>query len=71
MEDQDGIYHGYSSFQEGPASSPWRPRTGEQIRLLRHYVKRSPGGFQWGYIGSGPAETARCLLLDAAGDPTG
>lgn len=32
---------------------------------LRHVVKHSPTGFSWGYGGSGPAELARCVLLDA------
>jgi len=31
---------------------------------LRHFVKHSPDGFQWGYGGSGPADAARCILLD-------
>lgn len=35
---------------------------------LRHHVKHSPTGFSWGYGGSGPAELARCLLIDALGD---
>ncbi len=28
----------------------------------------SPGGFEWGYGGSGPAQLALALLLDATGD---
>jgi hypothetical protein len=34
---------------------------------LRHVVKHSPTGFEWGYEGSGPAELARCLLIDVLG----
>lgn len=34
-------------------------------RLLNH----SPDGFNWGYGGSGPAQLALALLLDATGDP--
>jgi hypothetical protein len=34
---------------------------------LRHVVKHSPAGFEWGYEGSGPAELARCLLIDVLG----
>ncbi len=34
-------------------------------RLWNH----SPDGFQWGYAGSGPAQLALALLLDATGDP--
>lgn len=29
----------------------------------------SPDGFNWGYQGSGPAQLALALLLDATGDP--
>ena len=29
----------------------------------------SPCGFEWGYCGSGPAQLALALLLDATGDP--
>jgi hypothetical protein len=32
--------------------------------LLQHHVRHSPDGFAWGYHGSGPAELARCILLD-------
>lgn len=35
---------------------------------LAHVVKHSPGGFSWGYGGSGPSELARCILLDYLGD---
>lgn len=31
---------------------------------LRHHVRHSPTGFEWGYGGSGPADLARCILLD-------
>lgn len=33
-------------------------------RLINH----SPDGFEWGYGGSGPAQLALALLLDATGD---
>ncbi len=36
-------------------------------RPLRHFVRHAPGGFAWGYEGSGPAELARCILLDPYG----
>ncbi len=32
-------------------------------------VNHSPDGFQWGYSGSGPSQTALALLLDATNDP--
>lgn len=31
---------------------------------LRHYPYHSPDGFEWGYRGSGPADLARCILID-------
>jgi hypothetical protein len=38
--------------------------------LLPHLVRHSPDGFNWGYLGSGPADLARSLLADCLGtDP--
>lgn len=34
---------------------------------LKHFMRHSPDGFEWGYGGSGPAELARCMLIDALG----
>lgn len=34
---------------------------------LPHICLHSPDGFQWGYGGSGPADTAFNILLDAVG----
>ncbi len=42
------------------------------VRALEHHVRHSPTGFEWGYVGSGPAELARCILIEhyfAAGEP--
>lgn len=36
----------------------------ESLKVWNH----SPDGFQWGYAGSGPAQLALALLLDATGD---
>lgn len=36
-------------------------------RVLPHFPRHSPDGFSWGYLGSGPSELARCLLIDALG----
>lgn len=40
---------------------------GSGTRALHHYRKHSPSGFEWGFAGSGPAELARCILIDALG----
>lgn len=32
------------------------------------YVNHSPTGFEWGYLGSGPAQLAFAILLDHFGD---
>jgi hypothetical protein len=34
---------------------------------LAHHRKHTPAGFEWGYLGSGPAELARCLIIDHMG----
>lgn len=39
----------------------------EVVGLLQHHVKHSPTGLSWGYGGSGPADTARSLLIDHFG----
>ena len=36
--------------------------TGELVGPLRHLVRYSPTGFNWGYDGAGPRELARSLL---------
>ena len=40
---------------------------GEVNGPLPHQIKHSPSGFSWGYLGSGPADLARSLLIDALG----
>ncbi len=35
---------------------------------LRHVVRHSPTGFEWGYAGSGPADLALSILLDFTRD---
>lgn len=35
---------------------------------LQHIVEHSPSGFEWGYIGSGPADLAISILTDYLGD---
>lgn len=36
----------------------------KEAHSLRHHVRHSPTGFSWGYAGSGPADLARCILID-------
>lgn len=63
----DVMYHGYL---QGPADyvivleSP----DGERIGALEHVVRHSPSGFNWGYVGAGPCDTALSLFIDAMGD---
>ena len=40
---------------------------GKQAVPLRHIVRHSPTGMEWGYSGSGPADLALSLLTDACG----
>lgn len=46
-------------------------RDGDPIqRQLTHLPRHSPTGFSWGYGGSGPADLARALLVDALPHPS-
>lgn len=40
---------------------------GALVGPLPHRERHSPGGFEWGYGGSGPADLARSLLWDVLG----
>lgn len=42
-------------------------RDGKAVGSLCHYVRHSPTGFECGYGGSGPADLARCILIDHLG----
>lgn len=62
------IYRGYRTQVCGPLpvtkdGKPLSPIPSQ--KLYNH----SPDGFQWGYGGSGPAQLALALLLDATSDP--
>lgn len=63
----DIVFHGYAP-EAGAALITVETPTGDVLGVLHHHVRHSPNGFQWGYTGSGPAETARCLLLAALPD---
>lgn len=65
----------------GELTTDGEPITGTRVRVvttdghgtpvgverLTHHVMHSPTGFEWGYGGSGPAELARCILIDHFG----
>jgi len=62
------IYRGYRYQASGPLiatkdGAVLSPAPSQQL------YNHSPDGFQWGYEGSGPAQLALALLLDATGDP--
>lgn len=42
---------------------------GQGERPLGHHVWHSPSGFEWGYVGSGPADLALAILVDALAIP--
>lgn len=39
----------------------------DEAAPLEHYELHSPGGFEWGYSGSGPSDLAIALLIDHLG----
>lgn len=65
------IYRGERTT--GPGMEIVGTRVTVNGRRLKPYrsqrvINHSPGGFEWGYRGSGPAQLALALLLDATGD---
>jgi hypothetical protein len=66
----DVIYHGNRDHRKaGPAPIAIETPAGEVTGLLHnHGHGKSPDGFAWSYGGSGPAATAKSLLIDALGD---
>lgn len=61
------VYHGYRQDPVGPVIFV-ETETGQRIGMLRHIVRHSPSGMNWGYRGSGPCDTALSLLLAVLGD---
>ena len=77
MEDKtypEVIYYGRRET-EGGAQPVYKqiPPDGIPVILLpdasQKLLNHSPDGFQWGYGGSGPAQLALALLLDATSNP--
>ncbi len=63
----DVVYHGRRSMA-GDRVVTVETNDGEPVGALKHVVRHSPSGLNWGYKGSGPSDTARSLLLAALGD---
>jgi hypothetical protein len=64
------IYCGSHRASNAPGPV-WVERGGHLVGVLTHRTgarSHSPTGFSWGYGGSGPAELARAMLIDALGD---
>lgn len=57
----------YLGFNTGIGAQKIRVITGNSNKPLKHIVLHSPEGFQWGYLGSGPADTALSILADYLG----
>lgn len=78
MTDEDWRTLGWSEEELSRLTSLGQRRTGVQVieidgenitmKPLEHIVRHSPDGFEWGYGGSGPAELARCILIDLLGE---
>ncbi len=60
-------YHG-SGAGAGSRAIVVEGEDGTPKGLLRHVPRHSPTGMSWGYQGSGPADTARSLLIAVLGD---
>jgi hypothetical protein len=61
------VYRGFRR-EDGTAEIAVEDEHGSTTGTVRHLPKHSPTGMNWGYAGSGPADTARSLLIDALGD---
>lgn len=61
------VYRGYGNDNPAGGRLVTVIRDGVESPL-RHVVRHSPTGYTWGYAGSGPADLALSLLVDALGD---
>ena len=67
------IYEGHRRSEGGPQEVVIRREPeGRIVPLHANWSQRlrnhSPNGFQWGYLGSGPAQLALAILLDVTKD---
>jgi hypothetical protein len=63
--DPDIVYHGQQTRSGGVVQL--ETPDGHVLGQLRHVEWHSPTGLNWGYTGSGPADCARSILIDALG----
>lgn len=61
-------YRGHGNGRPSGARLVTVEQDGQVLGLLQHVVRHSPTGMTWGYGGSGPADLARSLLVDALGE---
>lgn len=62
------VYRGYGPDNPAGGRLVVIEVDGKVMGPLAHAAKHSPSGLSWGYLGSGPADLARSLLIDALGD---
>jgi len=63
----DLIYHGALVGLPGEPQVAIVSPDGDDFGLLPHVALQSPAGFAWGYLGAGPTDLARSLLIHALG----
>ena len=66
MSVDDVTYHGIRRVR-GDCTILIEDRNARRLGVVQHLPRHSPTGMEWGYGGSGPADTARSLLLTAIG----
>jgi len=59
------IYFGTRLITGETVVQVWEP--GSLSKPLKHEAKHSPTGYEWGYLGSGPADLALSILMDCTG----
>ena len=56
--------------ERGRSVRLWRDADGTARMTCPHAVRHSPSGPEWGYLGSGPADCARSVLLALTDEAT-
>jgi hypothetical protein len=70
LRNPDGPCDVWSENPATPQVASGRKVSSSQLSLHLELGNHSPTGFAWGYGGSGPAQLALALLMDATGDCT-